>query len=208
MKAYKGFNKDMTCRGYQFEEGQTYEETEAKLCKSGFHACGKPLDVFAYYPPANSVYHEVELEDVDTTRNNDSKVCAKRIKIGVSLSIADLVKADVEYTLSKIDKTKVQEMTGYRSASTSTGDQSASTSTGNYSASTVTGKESVAASLGINGKSKGALGCWIICADWEERTDGWHRKDVQCTFVDGVSIKPDTFYTLKDGTFVEAPDDE
>ena len=204
MKAYKGFNKDMTCRGFQFEEGKTYVEETASLCNSGFHACEKPLDVFNYYAPADSVYHEVELEDVDPRREKDSKVCAKRIKIGAKLSIADLVKADVEYTLSKIDRTKVQEgTTGNCSASTNTGDYSASTNTGYCSASTVTGKESVAASLGIEGRAKGALGCWIICAEWENRADGWHRKDVQCVLVDGETIKPDTFYMLKDGAFVE-----
>ena len=195
MKAYKGFNKDMTCRGFQFEEGKTYEEKEAKLCESGFHACEKPIDVFSYYPPANSVYHEVELENVDPCREKDSKVCAKRIKIGAKLSIADLVKADVEYTLAKIDGTKMQQkMTGYRSASTNTGYRSAST---------VTGKESVAASLGIEGKAKGVIGCWIICAEWERKDCVWHRKDVKCALVDGKTIKPDTFYMLKDGAFVE-----
>ena len=263
MKAYKGFTKDMKCRGFQFEEGKTYEEKEAELCKSGFHACEKPLDVFGYYGPANSIYHEVELENVDPRREDDSKICAKRIKIGAKRSISDLVKADVAYTLSKIDKTKAQQRmtgncsastntgnrsasnntgnysastntgdysastnTGNRSASTNTGNRSASNNTGNYSASTntgnrsastntgnrsastVTGKESVAASLGINGKAKGAIGCWIICAEWERRLDGWHRKDVQCVLVDGEAIKPDTFYMLKDGAFVEADIDE
>ena len=200
MKAYKGFTKDMKCRGFQFEEGKTYEEKEAELCKSGFHACEKPLDVFGYYGPANSIYHEVELENVDPRREDDSKICAKRIKIGAKRSISDLVKADVAYTLSKIDKTKAQQRM--------TGNCSASTNTGNRSASTVTGKESVAASLGINGKAKGAIGCWIICAEWERRLDGWHRKDVQCVLVDGEAIKPDTFYMLKDGAFVEADIDE
>ena len=132
MKAYKGFTKDMKCRGFQFEEGKTYEEKEAELCKSGFHACEKPLDVFGYYGPANSIYHEVELENVDPRREDDSKICAKRIKIGAKRSISDLVKADVAYTLSKIDKTKAQQrMTGNCSASTNTGNRSASNNTGN-----------------------------------------------------------------------------
>lgn len=79
MKAYKGFNKDMTCRGFQFEEGKTYEEKEAKLCETGFHACENPLDCYNYYAPGGSVYHEVELDDVSDERNNDdTKVCAKK----------------------------------------------------------------------------------------------------------------------------------
>lgn len=68
MKAYKGFNKDMTCRGFQFEEGKTYHEKYADLCQSGFHACENPLDCFEYYAPGQSVYHEVELEDVSDQR--------------------------------------------------------------------------------------------------------------------------------------------
>jgi len=64
MKAFKGFNKDLTCRGFQYEEGKTYEEQEAKLCKSGFHACENPVTCLQHYNPATSVYHQVELEDV------------------------------------------------------------------------------------------------------------------------------------------------
>ena len=105
MKAYKGFNKDMTCRGFQFEEGKTYEEKEAKLCESGFHACENALDCFVYYVPGQSVYHEVELEDVcDERQSDDSKVCGKKIRIGAALSVADIVKAHFEYVSSRCEK--------------------------------------------------------------------------------------------------------
>ena len=97
MKAYKGFKKDMTCRGFQFEEGKEYVEDTAKLCKSGFHACERPLDVFNYYAPADSVYHVVELGDVTEETSDDSKRAGKRIKIGASLDIAKLCKAQFEY---------------------------------------------------------------------------------------------------------------
>ena len=84
MKAYKGFNPDMTCRGFQYEEGKTYETDEATLCKKGFHACLAPLDVFSYYSPCDdngnlNKFHEVELGEVDERRDNDTKVCAKKI---------------------------------------------------------------------------------------------------------------------------------
>lgn len=83
MKAYKGFNKDMTCRGFQFEEGKTYEhEGEVKLCESGFHACEDPLDIFGYYAPSGSEFHVVELEGVSDERKDDTKVAAKKITIG------------------------------------------------------------------------------------------------------------------------------
>ena len=261
MKAYKGFTKDMKCRGFQFEEGKTYEVPEASLCEKIFYACEKPLDVFAYYDPANSVFHEVELEDVAPWHFDDSKVCAKKIKIGARLSIADLVKADVEYTLSKIKEESASTNTGNRSASTNTGNYSASTNTGNYSASTntgdcsastntgdysastntgdcsastntgdrsastntgnysastntgncsasdVTGLGSVAAALGIEGRAKGALGCWIVCAEWAEIDHEWQRIDVKCAKVDGEIIKPDTWYSLKNGAFKEVKAD-
>ena len=77
MKAYKGFNRDMTCRGFQFEEGKEYHEDKAVLCESGFHACENPLDTFSYYAPGSSVFHEVELDEVSDERNSDdTKVCA------------------------------------------------------------------------------------------------------------------------------------
>ena len=98
MKAYKGFNKDMTCRGFQFEEGKEYEhEGDVKVCESGFHACERPLDCFDYYKPAESVYHEVEVDGDISKEDNDTKVAAKKIKIGARLDIARLVQAQFEY---------------------------------------------------------------------------------------------------------------
>ena len=92
MKAYKGFNKDMTCRGFQFEEDKTYHEENADLCHSGFHACENPLDCFGYYAPGQSVFHEVELDDVSDQRGDDSKICGKTIKIGAELDVAKICK--------------------------------------------------------------------------------------------------------------------
>ena len=95
--AYKGFNKDMTCLGFQYEEGKTYECDEAILCEKGFHACLRPLDVLNYYPPASSVYHIVELEGVCSKLNEDSKVCARKITIGRQILISELAELTVEY---------------------------------------------------------------------------------------------------------------
>ena len=61
MRAFKGFNKDLTCRGYQYEEGKEFHTERAECCDTGFHACEYPLDCFGYYDPAHSVFHEVEL---------------------------------------------------------------------------------------------------------------------------------------------------
>jgi hypothetical protein len=81
MKAYKGFNKDLKCRDFQYEVGKTYEEPEAKLCNKGFHACEYPLAVFGYYNPANSRYGVVDVEGDIGEREEDTKLCGTKITV-------------------------------------------------------------------------------------------------------------------------------
>ena len=103
MKTYKGFNKDMTCRDFQYEEGKEYEATgEIKCCNNGFHACEDPLDCFNYYAPGKSVYHEVE-QSGELSRNNDgdSKVASSKIKIGARLDIAKIVNLHFDFVKSR-----------------------------------------------------------------------------------------------------------
>ena len=257
IKGYKGFDKDLKCRGFQYEQGKEYKHKgEVSCCDSGFHFVeGDPFDVFNYYPPAESRYCEVE--GSGKTSKVDSKVSCSKINIGAEIGIVGLVKAKVEYVKSKIDwnnddstntgyhaaatntgyqsaatntgdqsaatntgdhsaatntgnqsaatNTGYQSAatnTGYHSAATNTGDHSAATNTGYQSAATVEGKESVAISLGIEGKAKGSLGCWIVLSEWEQ-DDEWHRKLVKCFLVDGETIKPDVFYKLENGKAVE-----
>ena len=158
MKAYKGFNADMTCRGFQYKEGETYHEDIADLCYKGFHACEYPLDVLAYYPPNSSVYHEVELEEVSDERADDSKVCAKTIRVGARMDIASLVKASVEYTMFKCDGSRSKHTTGDYSAASATGDWSVASATGDWSAASATGDWSVASATGCRGAAS-ATGC-------------------------------------------------
>lgn len=98
MKAYKGFDKNMQCRGFQYEEGKTYETDEAILCKTGFHACTRAVDVLNFYPPDENKYHEVELEDVSEEEDifGTSKRVAKKITIGKKLEIDDLINICIE----------------------------------------------------------------------------------------------------------------
>lgn len=84
MRAFKGFNKDLTCRGYQYEEGKEFHTERAECCDTGFHACEYPLDCFGYYDPAHSVFHEVELSGEMDKSGDNTKVCATDIKIGAS----------------------------------------------------------------------------------------------------------------------------
>lgn len=186
MKAYKGFNKDMTCRGFQFEEGKTYEEKEALLCEKGFHACINPIDVFCYYSPVDSVYHNVELEEISAKRGKDSKICGKKIKICAKLTLDEMIRAGVEIDIKSAKK----------AAKTAT--------SGKCSPVATSGDSSIAAAIGRNSKAKSIIGNWIVLAEYGE----WNGKTypvlcVKCGKIDGVSLKPDTWYQLKNGEFVE-----
>ena len=101
IKSYKGFNKDMTCRDKQYEEGKEYEEDRAEACDCGMHACEYPLDCFSYYDPAHSVYHEVEQSGEISRHDEDSKIASTKMKIGARLDIRGLVSAAIEYTKSR-----------------------------------------------------------------------------------------------------------
>lgn len=217
MKTYKGFDGELKCRGYQYEIGKEYEEEKAKACDCGFHACQNPLDVFKYYAPSSSRYCEVEQSGTLSTHDDDSKVASTKIKICTEIGIKGIIEAGVKFILekSKLNDGKVSN-TGNRSAATNTGDYSAATNTGNrssatntgdYSSANVEGLESVAISVGIGGKAKGAKGCFLVLAEWEQNNiEGRHRKNVKAVKVDGKKIKEDTFYILKDGRFEEATD--
>jgi hypothetical protein len=214
MKAYKGFDKELKCRDFQYEVGKEYEETKADLCSCGFHACVNPLDVFNYYEPASSRYCEVEMDEVSPELRDDSKRCSKKIRIGVEIGIKGIVEAGVKFIMDKIDWANAKETnTGHQSAATNTGDRSAATNTGHRSAATntgyqsaavVEGKESVAIATGVESRAKGSLGCYIVLAEWyQDEAHDWHIKHVESAKVDGEKIKADTFYTLKNGEFVE-----
>ena len=166
---YKGFNKNMTCKGFQYEEGKEYETDRAEACESGFHACEYPLDCFSYYSPNDSIYRKVEQDGKISRHNSDSKVASTKIKIGVRLSIADMVKAAIEFTMSKIKpEAKADEdygaslatgncgaslATGYKGASSATGDYGASSATGDYGASSATGYKGASSATGDCGAS-------------------------------------------------------
>ena len=183
MNGFKGFNKDLTCRDFQFKEGEVFTEDEAKLCDSGFHFCEHPLDCFSYYPPADSVYHTVEAERVSSEIGNDTKRVAKTIKIGARLDICNIVKATVEYVWERA----------------TLGENSSNT--GGYGAAKAKGNHSCAFNAGFAGKVKGALGCGICCV--ERDPDDGKILHIRADIVDGEKIKADTWYTVKNGEWVE-----
>jgi hypothetical protein len=104
LKGYKAFKKDMTCRGFQFKEGQTYETDKAVICDSGFHFCENPLDTLNYYGLCESEFAEVEALGETQTHDSDSKVCTTKIKIGAKLGLSGFVKASVDFLLEKCKK--------------------------------------------------------------------------------------------------------
>ena len=217
--SYKGFNKDMTCRDFQYKEGESYEEPSAKACERGFHTCEYPLDCLGYYSPNESVYHVVEQSGEISRYSDDTKVASTKIKIGAEINIAGLVKAAIEYTMKRVNpEAKADESKG---ASSATGNCGASSATGNCGASSATGykgassagdSESVAVAWGYHGKAKGVLGSYLVLADWEGDEDYyWHQnlwqlKGAKMVQVDGKDIKPDTFYTMRNGEIIEAED--
>lgn len=156
IKSYKGFNKNMTCRGFQYEEGKEYEEEIVEVCDHGFHVCEYPLDCLNYYYPNESVYHEVEQSGEIQEHNDDTKVASTKIKIGAEISIAGLVKAAIEYTVKRVKKdAESDEKHG------------ASSATGYCGASSAEDKDAVAVAWGYKSKAKGVLGAFLVFADWE-----------------------------------------
>jgi len=160
MKAYKGFNKDMTCRDFQYEEGKEYKTERASVCNEGFHSCKYPLDVFSYYNPADSEYHEVEVSGEIDEAEDDSKIASTYIKIGAKLDIVGLVKAAINFTMSRVKpEAKATEdygassATGYKGASSATGDCGASSATGDKGASSATGDCGASSATGDCGAS-------------------------------------------------------
>ena len=121
MKCYKGFDKDLKCRGFQYEIGKEYEENAADICHKGFHACENPMDVFGYYNPADSRYCEVDLDTNEQTEEDSNRV-GKKIKIETEIGLSGLILAGVKFILEKVDfKSAKESNTGNRSAATNTG---------------------------------------------------------------------------------------
>ena len=188
MKVYKATDENMKCRGLQYELGKTVEEPVANLCNKGLHACTSPLDVLRYYEPGKgSRYFSADAEDVSDKKSDDSKIVCKKLTLEAEIGILGLAKAHVAYVMERLNK-----------------DQSAATNTGDYSAATVEGKDSIAVACGYGSKAKACLGSAIcVCerGEWDGHT--YPLLHVRAAIVDGVTLQPDTWYTLVNGEFTE-----
>ncbi|RGB90907.1 hypothetical protein DWZ21_30035 [Hungatella hathewayi] len=209
IKSYKGFNKDMTCKDKQYEVGKDYEEDKAVACECGMHACEYPLDCFKYYPPSKSVYCEVEQSGDISRHDDDSKIASTKMHIGAQLNIAGVVNAAIKYTKEKVKTTCIESKaaTAGECGAATAGDRGAATA-GECGAATSRGKSStgengLSVARGNGVKAKGGIGSILVIAEEENscKISNW-----KAVVVDGVNIKADTWYMLKDGELIEAED--
>ena len=224
MKGYKGFDSELKCRDFQYEVGKTYETDKAELCESGFHFCEAPLDVFNYYPPAfdgkMNRYCEVEADDVSDQKSNDSKRVSKKLTVGAEIGIPGLVKAHVEYVKEQVkdcndiannaaqigssgDDAKIGSSGRYAQIGSS-GDDAKIGSSGDDAQIVCEADHATVACIGKRGKIKAPIGTWITLAEYGDYDgEGCSCVCVKSAQIDGEILKADTWYTLKDGEFVE-----
>ena len=220
MKTYKATDKNMKCRDFQYELGKTAEvDGDIELCKNGLHACEMPLDVLGYYAPGDgSRYFEAELEDVSDEKGNDTERFGKKLTLSAEIGIPGLVKAQVEYVkaqcdfdnaINKADAENKNHATGERGAASATGERGAASATGEMGAASATGwsgaasatgKGCVAMTTGFFGRVMGNIGNAIVCV---ERRDNGEIAAILAGIVDGETLKPGVWYTVKKGRWVE-----
>jgi hypothetical protein len=193
--AYKGFDQQLNCRGFQYELGKTFEHKGAvKACEGGFHACEYPLDVLNYYAPAGSRFAVVEQSGEISRHDGDSKVASSHISIKAEIDFAGLIKAAIDYTFKRalpVDPESPASATGTRGAASATGDQGAASATGDQGAASATG---------YAGKVSGAAGNALFLV---ERDGDYNIVAVWAGIAGRDDIKPDTWYTLQGGKPVE-----
>ena len=229
MKVYKATDKDMKCRGFQYTLGKTAEvDGDIELCERGLHACEMPLDVLGYYVPGDgSRYFEAELDEVSNKKSDDTKRVGKKLTLSAEIGIPGLVKAQVEYVkaqcdfdnaIKKADAEKknhatgergaayatgergAASATGERGAASATGDRGAASATGWSGAASATGKYCVAMTTGFFGRVMGDIGNAIVCV---ERRDNGEIAAILAGIVDGETLKPGVWYTVKNGKWTE-----
>lgn len=228
--SYKGFDKNMQCRGFQYEVGKEYEmDGEIKCCNRGFHACKSPIEVWNYYDMLNSRFAEVEQSGKIDEEEKSTKICSSRIKIKAELKLADIINIGVEWlkditSPSKVktdgelddngDRRKQIGSSGYSAQIGSSGNSAQIGSSGNYakigsSGNSAkidsTGEDSVIMCAGNSSIAKAKVGSWITLAEWKWSDEKKHNVPVcvKTEYVDGENIKADTWYQLKNGKFVE-----
>ena len=225
--AYKAMDKNMMCRGKQYEVGRTYTEPEANCCRAGMHACENPFDVLRYYPLRDSPrFFEVECGGNVDKSGDGSKLACTELTVKGEVNFAGLVKATVNAVVNRVkgkepfssgdystagssgDSSTAGSSGDYSTAGSSgdystagsSGDYSTAAATGAYCSAKADGKDSIAVVNGVCGKACGALGCYLVLTEYD---DYGHMICAKMARVDGSSIRENIYYTLKNGEFVE-----
>ena len=220
IKSYKGFDKNLKCRDFQYEIGKEYEmDGEIKVCNRGFHACESPFDVFDHYTMIDSRFCEVEQDGNISKEDRGTKICSSKIKIKAELKLADMINLGVEWlkeiTSPEKIKTSIKDnSSGYDAQIGSSGNGAQIGSSGNgakigssgYGAKIdSTGEGCVIMCAGINSVAKASKGSWITLSEWSysDKKKRYIPVCVKTEFVDGEKIKADTYYKLAGGVFKE-----
>ena len=194
--AYKATDKNMMCRGKQYEVGKTYTEEKADCCTAGMHACEVPFDVLHYYHVSDGVrFFQVECGGEVDKSDEDSKFACTELTVKGELKLTDMLKIGVEAVMKR-----VKEKTAGAKETAASGDCSTGAASGNCSSAEVSGKDSIAVANGYNSKARGSIGCYIVLTEYDD--DGKFLL-AKMARVDGTVIKDGVWYTLKNGEFVE-----
>lgn len=200
MKACKGFDKNLRCRGFQYEVGGEYTEETAELCNRGPHACENPLDTLRYYRPGDSRYCEVEIEDNGQRSSYDSKVCGKHIKIGAEIGLKGVINAGVRFVFDKCESATEGNASGDRGNAAASGWSGTAAVTGWRGKASAIGKQCVAVAWGQDSFARGAVGNWLVVSECD---DYGNIIDAKIVRVDGEAVKENTWYTLQNGEISE-----
>ena len=226
--AYKAMDKNMQCRGKQYEVGETYHEDKADCCNAGMHACENPFDVLRYYPLRDSPrFFEVECGGSVDKSEEDSKLACTELTVKSEVNFAGLVKATVNAVFNRVKGkepfsigrystagssgyystagssgySSTAGSSGYYSTAGSSGDYSTAAATGAYCGAKADGKDNVAVANGAHSKARGVLGCYLVLTEYDNDGNMLWAKMAK---VDGTHIKENVWYTLKNGEFAEA----
>ena len=226
--AYKAMNPDMTCRGKKYEVGKTYSEDKADCCNKGMHACENPFEVLRYYPMKdNPRFFEVECGGEISKSDEGSKLACTELTVKGELNFAGMLKATLDAVFRRVkdkepfssgdsstagtsgDSSTAGTSGNYSTAGTSgnystagtSGDYSTAAATGPYCRAKAEGNNSIAVANGYKSKVKGSVGCYLVLTEYDD--DG-NLLCADLKLVNGISIKADTWYMLKDGLVVES----
>ena len=229
IKSYKGFDKNLKCRDFQYEIGKEYEmDGEIRVCNRGFHACESPFEVFDHYSMIGSRFCEVEQDGNISKEDRGTKICSSKIKIKAELKLADMINLGVEWlkeiTSPEKIKTSIKDnssgddaqigSSGNGAKIGSSGNYAQIGSSGNYAQIgssgddaqiDSTGEGCVIMCAGINSVAKASKGSWITLSEWSysDKKQRYIPVCVKTEFVDGEKIKADTYYKLAGGVFKE-----